>query len=127
MTKQIQKLLNKNNFKISHKVEDIKNLSENILLSVNYRKIKELLKFTRHNQFFKFCEDNNLSYAITELSVTHLDFDKSFLDMLKPTCGEEFVEEYKKKPSAKILFGENLKINSHLIIIKNSLRLKNDK
>lgn len=122
MVNEVQSLLNKNKFIISHKVEDINNLSENVLLSVNYRKVKELLKFTRHNQFHKFCKDNGLLFRITELQVTNLDFDKSFLDVLKIAFDDELVEEIKKKPSAKILLDEELKISSHLIIVKNTFK-----
>ena len=97
MSSELQIFLNENKFTISHNVNEIKNLSENVLLSVNYRKVKELLKFTRHKQFYKFCEDNGLLFRITELVVTNLDFDKSFLDVLKMAFDDKLIEEIKKK------------------------------
>lgn len=105
--------------KITHDVFMIKDLKPFEVLSTSYRKIKELFRFSHHYKFYDFLEEHKLCYAITEVAFTHLDVDKLFLDELKPILGEEQIEKIKKKPSAKILFDEKLKISSHLIICKN--------
>lgn len=108
--------------KITHNIEDIFNLAKFTVLSTNYRKIKKYFNFKYHNEFFNYLKESNLCFAITEVAFTHLDVDKSFLDILKPTCGEEFVENYKKQPSAIIMLDEKLKIHSHLIICRNIIK-----
>lgn len=112
--------------RLTHNPKEILGLRADILLSCNYRKIKEVLKIKFHRQFFEFCEKNALQFYITELAVTKLDFDKSFLDELQSVMSKEQIENLKKIPTAKILADSELKISSHLIIFKKGL-LENGK
>ena len=104
--------------KINHDPFIIQHLEPFEVLSTSYRKVKEVMGFKYHDEFYSFLAENGLCCAITEVAFTNLDVDKSFLDDLKPILGEEQVENLKKKPSAKILFDAKLKISSHLIICK---------
>lgn len=109
--------------KLTHDINRIFELQSFEILSTNYRKLKDKFGWKKHQQFYDFIKDNKLAFAITDLAFTKLDIDKSFLDVLKPVCGEEFVEEYKKKPSAVIKFDTPLKISSHLIIVKDFIKV----
>lgn len=104
--------------RLTHNSKEILGLRSDILLSCTYREVKKVLgiKFTKG--FRKFCAENKLSFAITELKVTKLDFDKSFLDDLEPILGKEKLDEFKKYPTIKILADAELKASSHLIIFK---------
>ena len=105
--------------RLTHNAKEILGLREDILLSTTYRKIKEVLEIKFTKQFRKFCAENNLRFAITEVAVTKLDFDKSFLDdLVEIFGGKEKLEEYKKHPTIKILADAELKASSHLIIFK---------
>lgn len=107
---------------LRHKPEDILGMHSNWLLSANLRKIKKVLKIKFHRQFIEFCEKHDLAFVITELAITHLDFDKSFLDiLLKGGFDKETVDYLKKQPSAKILVDAELKTASHLLIFKKRL------
>ena len=105
--------------KITHDIQRIFDLQAGEVLSTNYRKLKEKFNFKKHKDFSEFIRKNNFLVAQTEIAFTHFDIDKSFLNSLKTTLGNDVVEEIKLKPSAKILFDAPLKISSHLIIIKN--------
>lgn len=110
--------------KLTHDIDKILELEKFEILSTNYRKLKNKFGWKKHQQFYDFIKDNKLAVAITELAFTKFDIDKSFLNVLKPVCGEEFVEEYKKKPSAIIKFDDQLKISSHLIIVNDFIAKK---
>lgn len=105
--------------RLTHNPKEILGLRSDILLSCCYREVKAVLgiKFTK--QFRQYCAENQIRFYITELRVTKLDFDKSFLDDLEPILGKEKLEEFKKYPTIKILVDAELKASSHLIMFKN--------
>lgn len=104
--------------RLTHNAKEILGLREDLLLSTSYRKIKEVLEIKFTKQFRKFCAENQIRFYITDLAVTKLDFDKSFLDEIEHIIGKDKLEEFKKQPTIKILADAELKASSHLIIFK---------
>lgn len=105
-------------FYLTHDPKKILSLGVNEILSCSSREIKKLLGIRLNTDLIKFCVKEDIEFLITELKVTNLDFDKSFLDGLSDIMGKKKLEEYKKKPSAKILVDAPLKASSHLLIFR---------
>lgn len=105
--------------RLVHNAKEVIGLRSDLLLSCQYRQVKEVLKIKFTRQFREFCAKNQLRFYITDTMVTHLDFDKSFLDSLTQSgIDKETVKWIKKQPTIVILPEGELKASSHLIIFK---------
>lgn len=102
---------------LTHNPLDIYALKDHkIALSCTFRQIKKVLNFHYNKDFISYCENNNLTFKISETAITHLNFEKSFFDDFLGIFTKEEVDKMKTFPSIVILENAKLKASSHVII-----------